>query len=353
MSDEHDVITKEQPPFNSTIIKKGVFYFMVISIISMVSVFLYTNTGNTIEVWKGIEFKYIFFALFLMFFELLIGGYRNHIFVRELYPGKSHWVSIKANLANIFMGAVTPSQSGGGLAQMYIFHKNGIKFGDALTISFINWITTLTFLPISGYIAYQIIKDKISGVFINYLAQFGLTVFGILFVVLFIAIVFPSFISWIIQKLSKVVGKVNNKWQSKIETAGSKAKDSLVEYRNKCGHLLHHKPILFVFTFLLTTILYFSKYLMGYVVVLALGVEIDFATVAAVQSLVFLLLYFAPSPGASGIAEFTIAGLMTGILSNDYIPTFTLMSRSFLIFLPAIIGSVIVLRELKKYSEQQ
>lgn len=353
MSDEHETLTSEQPPFNSKIIKKGVFYFMIISIISMVGVFLYTNTGNTLEVWKGIEFKYIGFALFLMFFELLIGGYRNHIFVRELYPGKSHWVSIKANLANIFMGAVTPSQSGGGLAQMYIFHKNGIKFGDALTISFINWITTLTFLPISGYIAYQIIKDKISGDFINYLAKFGLTVFGILFVVLFVAIVFPSIISWIIQKLSKVVGHLNKKWQSKIETAGSKAKDSLIRYRDKCGNLLRNKPSLFIFTFLLTTVLYFSKYLMGYVVVLALGVEVEFATVAAVQSLVFLLLYFAPSPGASGIAEFTIAGLMTGILADDYIATFTLMSRGFLIFLPAIIGSVVVIRELKKYSEQK
>ena len=68
----------------------------------------------------------------------------------------------------------------------------------------------------------------------------------------------------------------------------------------------------------------------------------------AVQAIIYLLLYFAPSPGGSGIAELSIAGLMAGIIAEDYIGTFTLLQRSFLVFIPAMLGALVVLRELNK-----
>ena len=64
------------------------------------------------------------------------------------------------------------------------------------------------------------------------------------------------------------------------------------------------------------------------------------------------VLYFAPSPGGSGIAEFSIAVLMASILAADLIPVFTLLHRIFLLFLPAVIGSFVVLRELKKHAAE-
>ena len=348
MSENKDTPLDKKKPFSRKLIKKGVFYFVAISIVTMVGIFLYTNTGNTLEVWKGIEFKYILLALCIMFLDLLLGGWRNHIFARVLYPGISQWVSIKANLANIFMGSVTPSQSGGGLAQFYIFTKNGVKLGDAVTISFINWISTLTFFPISGMIAYSIIKDRIPTGFITYLAQFGLSIFVTLFTIIMIALFVPTLLEWIITQIAAGLGSINKKWKSKIEAAGIKAKTTLIEYRNNCTQLLRAKPQLMIYSFLTTIALYFNKYLLAYVIVLALGVDADFWTIIAVQSIVYLLLYFAPSPGGSGIAEISLAGLMSGILADDYIATFTIMQRGFLVFVPALIGAVIVLGEMKK-----
>ena len=348
MKDEKEQSIDKKKPFSRKLIKKGIFYFVAISIITMVCIFLHTNTGNTLEVWKGIETKFILIAIAIMLVDLLVGGWRNHIFARVLYPGISQWVSIKANLANIFMGSVTPSQSGGGLAQFYVFTKNGIKLGDAVTISFINWISTLTFFPISGMIAYSIIKDRIPTGFITYLAQFGLSIFATLFTVIMIALFIPSLLEWIITKVAALLGGINKKWKSKIEAAGTKAKTTLIDYRNNCTKLLKAKPHLLIFSFLMTIVLYFNKYLLAYVIVSALGVEADFWTIIAVQAIVYLLLYFAPTPGGSGIAELSLAGLMSGILADDYIATFTIMQRGFLVFVPAIIGSVIVLREMKK-----
>ena len=348
MSAIEEAELEKKKPFSRSLIKKGIFYFAAISIITMVGIFLYTNTGNKLEVWKGIEFKYILLALCIMILDLLIGGWRNHIFARVLYPGMSQWISFRSNLANIFMGSVTPSQSGGGLAQLYIYTKNGVKLGDAVTISFINWISTLTFFPISGLIAYSIIRDRIPTGFITYLAQFGLSIFATLFTIIMIALFFPSLLEKIITAVASLVGGINKKWKAKVVAAGIKAKSTMIEYRNNCTTLLKSNPQLMIYSFIITIALYFNKYLLGFVIVMALGVEADFWTIIAIQSIVYLLLYFAPSPGGSGIAEISLAGLMSGILADDYIATFTIMQRGFLVFGPALIGSIIVLSQMKK-----
>ncbi len=352
MSDDQDQQLEQKDIFNPRVIKKGIMYFMVISITTMTAIFLYTNTGKTLEIWSKIDLKYILLALVITALDILIGGWRNHIFVRELYPGASQWIAFKANLANVFMGAVTPSQSGGGIAQLYIFYKNGVKLADGVTISFVNWISTLLFLPLSGLIAYNIISDNIPSGFITHLAKFGFSVFTTLFVVVIVALIFPAAIGWLVKKLSYVLGSINNKWKEKLIKFGDKASESMVDYRNKCTGLLRRKPYLMVLSFLITVILYLNKYLLGYVIICAFGVEADFWVIVAIQAIVYLLLYFAPSPGGSGIAEISITGLMAGILSEDYLASFTLLQRSFLVFIPAMIGAIVVLKEINKKTNQ-
>jgi len=333
---------------NPKTIKKGVFYFSVITVIAMVSVFIYTNTGKTLDVWKSIQPKYICICLAIAMLDMLLGGWRNHVFVRELSPGTSQWVSFKANAANTFMGSMTPSQSGGGLAQLYVFYKNGIKLSDGITISFLNWVATLLYFPISGLIAYKIINKNIPDGVINYLAKFGFTVFTTIFILIMIALFSPKTIGVVIQKIALLVGKVNARWQEKLTRFGEKAKTSMVDYRNKCTTLLARKPHLMLFTFLITIVLYLNKYLLAYFAILAMGAEADFWVIMAIQAIIYLLLYFAPSPGGSGIAEVSIATLMTGIINDEYLGSLALMQRSFIIFIPAIIGAFILLKAMNQ-----
>ena len=338
--------------FNERTIKKGIIYFLSISIVALVGIFLYTNTGDTLEVWSQLKLQYFVLALGLLFLDLYLGAWRNHIFVRKFHPGKSQWISFRANLANIFMGAVTPSQSGGGLAQFYVFYKNGITLPNAITISFMNWISTIVFFPISGLIAYQIISENIPEGFVSHLAKFGFSVFTTLMVVIIVGLFFPQVIGLIIHQLALLIGKLNKKWSSKLDEWGKKAKTGLVDYRDKCKGIFVKNPFLMVWSFLLTILLYMNKYFVGYVLILAMGIDADIAVVMAVQAIIYLLLYFAPSPGGSGIAEVSIAGLMKGVIGQSYIGTFTLLQRSFLVFIPAIIGAFVVLKELNREKEK-
>jgi len=54
----------------------------------------------------------------MLIVDLMLGSWRNHIYIQKLAPKVSHWVSFRANVANMFMGAVTPAHCGARPAQI-------------------------------------------------------------------------------------------------------------------------------------------------------------------------------------------------------------------------------------------
>lgn len=334
--------------FNIKVIKRGIILFISISLISLIGIFLYTNTGKTIEVWSQIKLSYLLLGLLFIMMDLYVGGLRNHIFIKEFVPGISQMVSIKANLANIFMGAVTPSQSGGGPAQWYIFYRNGVSLPDNISASFFNWISTLVFFPLTGALAIYILKDRIPDGFVYTLTQFGFSVFTTLLTVILIGLFSPQLLGKIIFFLGRLISSISSKWGGKLKDVGDKAVITMTDYQKKYVGLLKTKPRLMIYSFLLTVILYFNKYALAYIFVLAFGLDVDFWAIIAVMAVLYLLLYFAPSPGGSGIAEISLVALMSPFISDDYTGSITLLHRSFLIFIPALLGAWVVLKQLSK-----
>ena len=87
---------------------------------------------------------------------------------------------------------------------------------------------------------------------------------------------------------------------------------------------------------------------MQYVILVGLGVHTDILQVISIQIFIQFMIYFAPIPGNSGFAEAGIAVLFATIVPPSVISVFTLLQRSFLLFLPAVIGAWVVISTLKK-----
>ncbi len=337
--------------FNKSVIKKGIVAFIVITLIGFIAAFLYNDGLENISLWSQLQPSYLIIGLIFIFIDLYIGGLRNHIFIKEFVPGISQMVSIKANLANIFMGAVTPSQSGGGPAQWYIFLRNGAKLADIVGVSFYNWISTLIFFPISGALAIYILKDSIPDGFTMHLTRFGFSVFTTLLIVILLGLFAPKIIGGIIDGLAHLIGLVKSDWGTKLRTIGKNGIEKLKEYRTTYLGLIQRKPHLMIYSFLLTILLYLNKYALAYLFVYAFGMTPDFWSIIAVMAVSYLLLYFAPSPGGSGIAEVGITALLVPIIGNELAPSITLLHRSFLVFIPAILGAIVVLQQISKEAQ--
>jgi uncharacterized protein (TIRG00374 family) len=70
-----------------------------------------------------------------------------------------------------------------------------------------------------------------------------------------------------------------------------------------------------------------NKLLAGYVALRALGLHANFVDILLLQTLVMFLLYFAPTPGASGIGEVLSAAVMSSYVPRELTPIYILLWR--------------------------
>jgi uncharacterized protein (TIRG00374 family) len=84
-----------------------------------------------------------------------------------------------------------------------------------------------------------------------------------------------------------------------------------------------------------------NKLLAGYVSLRILGMKPDFSDILLLQTLVSFLLYFAPTPGGSGLAELTSAVVMSVYVPRTLTPSYTLIWRFINSYATVIVGSLI------------
>lgn len=338
--------------FRKDIIIKGSFWFTLITIITIAAIFFYNNTGNAMQALRSIKPGYIFLCFTMLFIDLMLGSWRNHIFIRKLKQGLSHWVSFKANAANMFMGAVTPAHGGAGPAQIYMYMSNGISFIDAFAVSLINMGATLIFMPLAGLLAILLMSNEYAGGIVLSLLRYGFGFFTLFLFAFILSFWKPFWVGSLIKRLSRFLAGIFTKRKEKLLVWGQNSFNNIAKYQESCSILLKKHPLLFPLALLITTILYVNKYVLQYVILLGLGVHADIVQVISIQILIQFMIYFAPSPGGSGFAELSISALFGKIVPPIVLPTFTLLQRSFLLFFPALIGAYFVISLLQKQTER-
>jgi uncharacterized protein (TIRG00374 family) len=84
-----------------------------------------------------------------------------------------------------------------------------------------------------------------------------------------------------------------------------------------------------------------NKLLAGYVALCALGIETNFVDVLLLQTFITFLLYFAPTPGGSGIAELISAAVMSIYVPRALTPLYTVLWRLVLSYYTIGFGAVV------------
>lgn len=338
--------------FNKNVIYKGCLWLGLITIASIAAIFFYNRTGDTVKALSSINIKFIIICLVMLFVDLMLGSWRNHIFIRKLYPEVSHWVSFRANVANMFMGAVTPFHGGAGPAQLYVYSRHGVKVLDAFIVSLINMGSTLLFMPIAGLFAIFFMNNDLDSGLIPMLLRYGFSVFFIFLLAFLLAFWKPLLVGMLLQKIAGIFANVFPSKKVKAEKWGLTSFNNILKYQQICSKLLKENPLLFPMSLLITTLLYLNKYCMQFVILLGLGVQTDLLQVISIQILIQFMIYFAPSPGGSGFAEAGIAVLFAKIVPATVLSIFTLLQRSFLLFFPALIGAYVVISLLKRHTSE-
>ena len=97
----------------------------------------------------------------------------------------------------------------------------------------------------------------------------------------------------------------------------------------------------------LSSLAFGNRLAAGYVVLRALDIQAHFVDVLLLQTLITFLLYFAPTPGGSGLAEVLSAAVMSIYVPRVLTPSYILLWRVITCYLTVAFGSFVFWRWLK------
>src|SRR5215467_458356 len=108
------------------------------------------RAGDAGPQWDRLHWGYFPLILLCLPVENLASAIRTWIVYRTLQPGIGLWTCLKAEWVNVAMNTLTPSHLGGGPGQIYIFSREGVPLGRALTASLLSFVGTMVGLLCLG-----------------------------------------------------------------------------------------------------------------------------------------------------------------------------------------------------------
>lgn len=335
---------------------RGFEIFVAISLAGFAAVLFYT--GNIPAFFRSlgtIHWEWIVVGVALASMDWIGGGLRLWVVVRHIHPDPPLKGMILAGGMSAWAAYLTPLQSGAAPMMIYTMKRYGVPVPVAMTATLMTFIATVAFFAIAGPLAIFLgagkslgEKGDLLGLSLYDLFLGSLAIFVGLGVLLLVVIVFPqlarNLLHWLADHLSSRSSRVADRVE-KLRAGIDQVHESVVKFNTPKGWLA------LVWSIILSAPSHANKLLAGYIALRAIGIEAQFVDILLVQTLLMFLLYFAPTPGASGVAEVTSALVMSVYVPGDLVPLYTLIWRAILSYFTLAFGAVVFYSWLRQGSK--
>lgn len=330
-------------------IKKGIKIFLFITILISTLILILTVSEETWKYLKSIRPFYFLLTLCVLFLYYYLDGIRLKYLAKGLGYNLSVSTGIEVVVSGIFLAAVTPFQTGGLPVQIYYLKKNGISYGEGTLILFMRGFLAIIFhivaLPFIFFTYSYLLKNS----FVGWIIKYIVVIYPLMLIISLLIYFLP-------EKFLKFLEKIDNRTFSKKKGENSPIKRfsnfirrEIEYFKDGLKHYFYkRKALLFILLFL-TFVSYIIFFSIAVLILIGLGVKIEHPlAVANLQFLHNFLVYFMPTPGASGIAETVFAILFKDICPKDILGVYAIIWRFFTFTIGALLGGFLTLRIVQK-----
>jgi len=283
-------------------------------------------------------------ALGLMILDVWLGGLRVHMLAHRLARRVTFTDSIRADLANRCLAGITPWQTGGGAAQLYILQRAGLPLSGGVAVGTINFLVSTVVLVVLGLCAVPFVHHHLPG----WLQASTDATLGLLVVTLIVG--------------SLLIAKGRFR-RASAPAPGEPPLSRLRRWTDKSLAfihrsleiarrllLVHRGPVLNIFP--ITAGLFATKILYTIVVYRAFQPTGHVAELIGVTVILVLALNFAPTPGGSGVVEGSASAYLAAPLGPAASVGFVLYWRLLTLYLPLLVGGLILLHQMGRDSRR-
>ena len=340
------------------LLRRGLELFAGISVLGFVGLLLYGNNLSLfLEAMLSLRWGWALLGVGLASLDWVGGGLRLWVITRHVYPKVTLQGSVVAGGLNTWGGFLTPTQTGGGPLMIYALKRYGVPLPEATISSLMTFVATVVFFAVAGPVAlllgagHSLEQHGILGrAFTLYdlfrLSLGGFIAIGLVMIGLF---AFPEMarrigqrlVSWLERRSPRLASRVNE-----MREGVDRSHECLVAFFRGKGWAALAAAVV------LSSLAFGNRLAAGYVVLRALDIQAHFVDVLLLQTLITFLLYFAPTPGGSGLAEVLSAAVMSIYVPRVLTPSYILLWRVITCYLTVAFGSFVFWRWLKGAEER-
>ncbi|MEZ4458081.1 MAG: lysylphosphatidylglycerol synthase transmembrane domain-containing protein, partial [Gemmatimonadales bacterium] len=332
------------------VLRRGFELFVLASLVSFGAVLVYSDSSTAfLAAVPSIRFGWLLLGVGLASMDWFGGGLRNYVLARQIIDKPSFKGMILSGGMSAWAGYLTPVMSGAGPMMVYTMRRYGVPVPVGFTVTFMSFIATVAFFAIAGPIAIAFGAGKslgthgvALGVSLYDLFIGSLAIFCVLGVLFLIVILFPRPVRNGVHRLATVLGR-RSRWIAarfeKLEHGIDQTTEAVARFNSPGGWWA-----LFVAT-VLSGPSHANKLLAGYVALRAIGIEAHFVDVLLLNTVVtFVLYFFAPTPGGSGIGELLSTAVMSIYVPKSIAPLYVILWRLVISGYTVVAGSFIFYR---------
>jgi uncharacterized protein (TIRG00374 family) len=325
-------------------IKLGLAIFLAISVVSALVVTSLSIDKSTWSGLKHVRLSYGLLAAAVMVTQWLLNGLRFQILVNSFEERVSYWTSFRAFMANVFLAAMTPSQTGGGPLQIYILNRAGIPVARAFAGCLMGAVLSVVCLVLSNTVLLAFGSGLRAGLghHVGSIFTVAFAVFGFLAALFVLSLVRMRWIKRASSAALLTLGR--SATRPKRYSLTKRLLRGLDQYAESMSAFAGRKRYRVVAAGLITLVAMCMNALIAPVLLAGLNVGQQPVKVFLMQFVIFFITYFSPTPGASGVAEFTSYWVVSSVnVHGSMMGVYTVVWRFFTSFIGVGVGGLVVL----------
>ncbi|PTY36164.1 hypothetical protein BGP77_02290 [Saccharospirillum sp. MSK14-1] len=247
---------------------------------------------------------------------------------------------------NIFVSNVTPMATGGGFAQVWFLQRRGVAIGTAMTATTIRTVLAVLFIFGATPVLLMTLPGAEEAAQQSSLVQ-TLIVCVVLYLGFFAVLLLrPSWLARpmliglkILRAFHLISASRQRRWRIRLVRELRRfAQGFSLYFSGRWRDILA--------SWLFTALFLLSLFSFPAVLCWALGYDLSYWLVVGRMVITTFVMYFSPTPGASGIAEGVFGHFFSDVLTAGHLVLVTVGWRALTIYLGMLIGIFVTQREL-------
>ncbi|MFO7818952.1 MAG: lysylphosphatidylglycerol synthase transmembrane domain-containing protein [Halanaerobacter sp.] len=295
--------------------------FIALSSLSLYVVYKIFGANSNFSVFKSYSLSIFSSLLLLLFLYYIFDGLRLYYVLKTLNTDIDFKHIVKLVFINLFISNVTPFATGGGFVQIYFLNKKGISLGNATAATTIRTVLATMFF----FIATPLIiltGESYTKVIPKETILFYISLFSILYFSFFYIVIFKNrLLKKILYNLLRFIKNKEVISKAKFRELCQNLFEEIDIFSDNLNYFLKGSKKDVLSTLISTLLFLLAEFSFSVVLIYGLGYEVSTISIIFMQVIVVFSMYFAPTPGATGVAEGSYSLLFARFVnSSDIVP---------------------------------